>query len=100
VADTTWESTPWRRFLLKGDSPEAVRNAMRAEGITHILYAPDMYVFATMTGTLGIASHEVNGAHPDYYEQWRNWLTFEEFKASYLEAVHKDLHGSTLFLLK
>jgi hypothetical protein len=100
VADTTWESTPWRRFLLKATTPEAVRDAMKAEGITHVLYAPDMYVFATMTGTLGIASHEVNGAHPDYYEQWRNWLTFEEFKAGYLEAVHKDLHGSTLFVLK
>ena len=100
VADTTWESTPWRRLLLKGDSPEATRDAMKAEGITHVLYSPDLYVFSTMTGRLGIASHEVKGAQPDYYEQWRNWLTFEEFKAKFLEPVHKDQYGSTLFLLK
>jgi hypothetical protein len=100
VADTTWESTPWRRLLLKGTTPEEVRNAMKAEGITHVLYSPDLYVFSTMTGTLGVASHEVNATHPDYYEQWRNWLTFEEFKAGYLEPIHQDRHGSTLFLLK
>ena len=100
VADTTWESTPWRRLLLKGDSPEATRDAMKAEGITHVLYSPDLYVFATMTGRLGIASHDVKQAQPYYYEQWRNWLTFEELRAKYLEPVHKDQHGSVLFLLK
>jgi hypothetical protein len=100
VADTTWDSTPWRRFLLKGDSPEAVRDAMKAEGVTHVLFSPDLYVFATSTGRLGIAGHEVKGGHPDYYQQWRNWLTFEELKAKFLEPVYKDQHGSTLFLLK
>ena len=99
VADTTWEATPWRRLLLKGDAPEAVRDAMKAEGITHVLYSPDLYVFATITGRLGIASHEVKG-HPDYYEQWRNWTTFEELKAKFLEPVYQDQHGSTLYLLK
>jgi hypothetical protein len=49
---------------------------------------------------LGIAGHEVKGGHPDYYQQWRNWLTFEELKAKFLEPVYKDQHGSTLFLLK
>jgi hypothetical protein len=100
VADTSWESTPWRRLLLKGNSPQGVRDAMKAQGITHVLYSPNLYVFATTTGTLGIASRNVNGTHPYYYEQWRNWLTFEEFKGTYLEPVYKDKYGSTLFLLK
>lgn len=100
VADTSWESTPWRRLMLKGLSPQGVRDAMKSQGITHVLYSPNLYVFATTTGTLGIASHNVNGTHPYYYEQWRNWLTFEEFKATYLEAVYQDNYGSTLFLLK
>jgi hypothetical protein len=100
VADTTWESTPWRRLILKGGSPQGIRDTMKSQGITHVLFSPDLYVFATTTGTLGIASHELNGTHPYYYEQWRNWLTFEEFKGKYLEPVFKDKHGSTLFLLK
>lgn len=100
VADTTWESTPWRRLLLKSNSPEETRDAMKAEGITHVLYSPDLYVFATMTGRLGIASHEVKQAQPYYYEQWRNWLTFEELRAKFLEPVYQDQHGSVLFLLK
>jgi hypothetical protein len=99
VADTTWESTPWRRLLLKSDSPQAVRDAMKSAGITHVLYSPDLFLFATLTGRLGIASREANG-RLYYHEQWRNWTTFEEFKANYLEPIYKDQHGSTLFLLK
>jgi 4-amino-4-deoxy-L-arabinose transferase-like glycosyltransferase len=91
VGDTTWEATPWRRLLLKADSPEGVRDAMKAQGITHVMYAPELFVFATGTGTLSIAAHESKGAaRPDYYEQLRNWTTFEDFKAKFLELVYKD----------
>jgi hypothetical protein len=101
VADTTWEATPWRRLILKSNSPEETRALMKAEGITHVLYSPDIFVFATNTGRLGIASHEVKGARPDYYEQWRNWTTFEELRAKFLgEPVYRDWHGSALFQLK
>jgi hypothetical protein len=81
-------------------TPQGVRDAMKSQGITHVLFSPNLYVFATTTGTLGIASHNVNGTRPYYYEQWRNWLTFEEFKGKYLEPVYRDKYGSTLFLLK
>jgi len=101
VADTTWESTPWRRLLLKADTPEGVRNEMKAEGITHVIYSPELYVFSTNTGSLGIASAEVGSGRPDYYQQWRNWATFEEFKAKYLEQVYIDQPGRyTVFLLR
>jgi uncharacterized membrane protein (GlpM family) len=91
VADTTWEATPWRRLLLKADSPEGVRDAMKAAGITHVIYGPELYVFATKTGNLSIAAHESKGpSRPDYYEQLRNWTTFEEFKTKFLEQVYKD----------
>jgi hypothetical protein len=91
LGDTTWEATPWRRFLLKADTPEGVRDAMKAEGITHVIYSPELFVFSTATGPLSIASHETKGpARPDYYEQWRNWTTFEEFKTKFLQPVYKD----------
>lgn len=91
VGDTTWEATPWRRLLVKGNTPEGVRHAMKAQGITHVIYAPELYIFATTTGTLSIAAHESKGpARPDHYEQLRNWTTFEDFKAKYLEQVYKD----------
>jgi hypothetical protein len=91
IADTTWEATPWRRLLLKADTPEGVRNKMKEAGITHVVYGPELYVFATRTGNLSIAGHQAKGAsRPDYYEQLRNWTTFEEFKAKFLEQVYKD----------
>ena len=91
VGDTTWEATPWRRLLLKGDTPEGVRDQMKAEGITHVVYGPELFTFATATGNLSIAAHESKGsARPDYYEQLRNWTTFEDFKTKYLEQVYKD----------
>ena len=101
VADTTWESTPWRRLLLKANTPEGVRDEMKAEGITHVIYSPELYVFSTNTGSLGIASADAGSGRPDYYEQWRNWTTFEEFKAKYLEPIYKDQPGRyTVFLLR
>jgi hypothetical protein len=91
VGDTTWEATPWRRLLLKGDTPEGVRDALKAQGITHVIYGPELYTFATATGTLSIAAHESKGpARPDYYEQLRNWTTFEDFKTKFLEQIYKD----------
>jgi hypothetical protein len=91
VGDTTWEATPWRRLLLKGGTPEGVRDAMKAQGITHVVYGPELYTFATATGSLSIAAHKSEGpARPDYYEQLRNWTTFEDFKSKYLEQVYKD----------
>ena len=101
VADTTWESTPWRRLVLKADTPEGVRDEMKAEGITHVIYSPELYVFSTNTGSLGIAGAQVSSGRPDYYQQWRNWTTFEEFKAKYLEQVYIDQPGRyTVFLLR
>ena len=101
VADTTWESTPWRRLLLKADTPDDVRDEMKAKGITHVIYSPELYVFSTNTGSLGIASADVGSGRPDYYEQWRNWTTFEEFKAKYLEQIYRDQPGRyTVFLLR
>jgi hypothetical protein len=101
VADTGWESTPWRRLLLKGGSPQGVRDTMKGEGITHVIYSPDLYPFATSTGNLSIAapSAAANG-RPDYYEQWRNWATFEDFKTQYLQLIYTDKFGYTVFTLR
>lgn len=72
VADATWESTPWRRLLLKADTPEGVRDVMKAEGITHVIYSPGLNVFSTLTGRLSSAgSGAEDSARSDYYEQWR-----------------------------
>lgn len=101
VADTTWDSTPWRRLLLKADSPQGVRDALKAEGITHVVYSPDLYAFAAKTGPSSIASTlTAASGRPDYYEQWRNWVTFEEFKDQYLEALNQDRFGYTVFRLR
>jgi 4-amino-4-deoxy-L-arabinose transferase-like glycosyltransferase len=101
VADTSWDSTPWRRLLLKGESPQDVRNAMKADGITHVLYSADLYPFAARTGTWNVTVGNSTGSgRPDYYEQWRNWTTFEDFKAQYLEQVYEDQFGYRLFTLR
>ena len=101
VADTSWDSTPWRRLLLKADTLQGVRDTMKSEGITHVMYSPDLYAFATMTGRLSISTPGTKGSgRPDYYEQWRNWVTFEEFKDQYLEPIHQDQYGYTVFRLR
>jgi hypothetical protein len=99
VADATWESTPWRRLLLKADSPEAVREIMRAEGITHVIYTPNLNIFSTLTGSLSSARGGADRNRPDYYEQWRNWTTFEEFKEKFLQPVDEDSYA-TVFTLR
>jgi hypothetical protein len=101
VADTGWESTPWRRLLVKAESPERVRDAMKSQGITYVIYSPDLYPFATLTGNLGAAAPYAAGpGRPDYYEQWRNWTTFEDFKTQYLQQVYNDQFGYTVFTLR
>jgi hypothetical protein len=101
VADTSWDSTPWRRLLLKADTLQGVRDTMKSEGITHVMYSPDLFVFATMTGSVSISTPVTEGpGRPDYYEQWRNWVTFEEFKEQYLEPIHQDQYGYTVFRLR
>ena len=101
VADTGWESTPWRRLILKSDGPEGIRDAMKAEGITHVMYSPDLYVFATMTGRLSIAAPDENGSsRPYYYEQLRNWTTFAEFSSKYLEPIYNDQFEYTVYKVR
>jgi hypothetical protein len=101
VADTGWDSTPWRRVLLKGGSPQGVRDTLKAEGITHVIYSPDLFPFATMTGNLSIAAASTGASgRPDYYEQWRNWTTFEDFKTQYLEPIYTDKFGYSVFRLR
>jgi 4-amino-4-deoxy-L-arabinose transferase-like glycosyltransferase len=101
VADTTWSSTPWRRLLLRADTPEGVRDAMKAEGITHVIYFPHMFEVSTMTGNLGLVNgSRDNNGRPDYYEQWRNWTTFEEVRKKYLDQVYEDKFGYTVYTLR
>jgi hypothetical protein len=101
IADTSWESTPWRRLLLKADGPEGIRDAMKAEGITHVMYFPGLYVFETMTGRLSIAAPDDNvSGRPYYYAQLRNWTTFQEFSAKYLEPIYNDQFEVTVYKFK
>jgi 4-amino-4-deoxy-L-arabinose transferase-like glycosyltransferase len=101
IADTSWESTPWRRLLLKADGPKGIRDALKAEGITHVMYFPRLYIFAAMTGRLSVVAPDdkVSG-RPYYYEQWRNWTTFQEFSAKYLEPVYNDPFEYTVYKVK
>ena len=79
----------------------AMLNAPSVAACNWLKSPAELYVFSTNTGSLGIASADVGSGRPDYYEQWRNWTTFEEFKAKYLEPIYRDEPGRyTVFLLR
>jgi len=96
LADETWFTTKWRRLLVQENSLERVNAQLKAQGITHILYNPSLFIFAAQMGVDGtggmnlIRSDESGPARGLEYQLLRNWSTFTLYKERYLEPVYTD----------
>ncbi|HEX8184780.1 MAG TPA: glycosyltransferase family 39 protein, partial [Blastocatellia bacterium] len=78
AGDTSWDTTVWRRLLIRNGSYEAILQDLKQQGVTHILFTPKLYMYAAQIGQLGSADFRSReGAGPDYLPQLRYWSTFE-----------------------
>jgi hypothetical protein len=102
LADETWFTTKWRRLLVQEDSLERVNAQLKAQGITHILYNPSLFIFAAQMGVDGtggmnlIRTDESGPARGLEYQLLRNWSTFTLYKERYLEPVYTDEYYEVL----
>jgi hypothetical protein len=102
LADETWFTTKWRRLLTREDSLERVNAQLKAQGVTHILYNPSLFIFAAQMGVEGtggmnlISSDESGPARGLEYQLLRNWSTFTLYRERYLEPVYTDEYYEVL----
>lgn len=111
LSDESWYTTKWRRLLVHNDSLAGVNEELKAQGITHILYNPSLFIFAAKMGVEGtggmnlmalsnrVTSDEARRLGPEY-PILRNWSTFVLYKKQFLEQVYSDENGNQVFRIK
>lgn len=92
IGDTSWDSTSWRRLLIRNASLEEVNHTLKRQGITHVLYSPSLFPFSTWIGRKGIpgAAKSTSTVGPDYQIELRNWATFNLYRKKFLEPIFAD----------
>lgn len=99
VVDMTRDSTVWRRFLLRNSTLDGVNRDLKQQGITHILYTPNEYVFSAMIGREDQMDYRTGGG-PAYIVEQRNWATFERYRRAFLEPIYADKSGYYIYAIK
>lgn len=106
IVNPGWNSTDWRRLLLRNRSLDGVYQDMKRQEITHVLFYPEVFLGVAALGRAGSGGADkmypskLNGAHADSYVQLRNWATFELFKDKFLASIYADNNGFTIYQLK
>jgi hypothetical protein len=102
VAEVNWDSTEWRRLLLRNPSFQEVSEDLKRQGITHILYSDSLFKWVALMGRKNYpnVSGSAPAAGPDYQAQLRNWTTFDIYSRNYLESVYSDQMGFILYKIK
>ena len=106
-SEESWFATKWRRLLIQQDSLEGVNEQLKAQGVTHILYNPDLFWFAARMGVEGTGGMSLMARDQDRptrggveYKLLRNWSTFTLYKERFLEPVYKDKYGYEVLRIK
>lgn len=105
LTDAAWDSTAWRRLLVRNDSLDGVCQDLRRQGVTHVLFNPGLFKNIAYWGRKGSGGVDamypsgLRGAGPDYHVQLRNWATFELFRTKFLRPVYTS-KGGTIFELE
>ena len=102
IADTSWDATGWRRLLIRSASLEEVNQSLKLQGVTHVLYSPNLFPFSTWIGREGVpgAAKPSSTAGPDYQIELRNWATFELYRKKFLELIYQDEQAYQLYRIK
>jgi 4-amino-4-deoxy-L-arabinose transferase-like glycosyltransferase len=102
LADTSWDTTEWRRLLVRNDSLEAVHEDLKRQGVTHVMFSPGVFTFAAMIGQQSSLDAYQRKAQlgTDYRVQLRNWTTYALYQRKFLEPVYEDQMGYWIYKLK
>ncbi len=101
IVDVTHDNTVWRRFLVRNPTLDEVNRDLKQQGITHILYTPNQFLFSAMIGREGQPGRRSGvTTGPDYLVQLRNWATFERYRRAFLEPIYVDKSGYQIYAIK
>jgi 4-amino-4-deoxy-L-arabinose transferase-like glycosyltransferase len=102
VAEVNWDSTDWRRLLVRSQSFEDLSQDLKRQGITHILFSDSLFKWVALMGRDNYpnVSGPLPQTGPDYQTQLRNWTTMDIFSRNFLESVYTDQMGYILYKVK
>lgn len=111
LTDESWFATKWKRLLIRNDSLSKVNDDLHNRGFTHILYCPGPFTYEANLGIKGsggmdlISQSRTNeselarslGAE---YELLRNWSTFTQYRAKFLDTIYVDKSNCEVLKIK
>jgi len=106
IVNPGWNSTDWRRLLVRNESLDGVYQDMKRQGITHVLFNPRTFLIVAAMGREGSGGanamypSRLREGHADSYVQLRNWATFELYKGKFLTSIYSDENGYAIYKLK
>jgi hypothetical protein len=102
VAEVNWDSTDWRRLLVRNRTFNEVSEDLKRQGITHILFSDSLFKWVALMGRKNYpnVSGGLPQAGPDYETQLRNWTTMDIFSRNFLETVYTDHMGFIIYRVK
>lgn len=102
IADVNWDSTEWRRSLVRNNTVEELNEDMKRRGITHVWVAYGLFTFVAEMGRENYPN--VSGlaikAGPDYQAQLMNWATLDLYSSKFLEPIYNDRFGNIIYRIK
>jgi hypothetical protein len=102
IADVNWDSTEWRRLLVRNNTVEELNEDMKRRGITHVWVAYGLFTFVAEMGRANYPN--VSGlavrAGPDYQAQLMNWSTLDLYSKRFLEPIYNDDFGNMVYKIK
>ena len=126
LTDETWYTTKWRRLLIRNDSLEQVNEDLKRQGVSYILFSPDLFLFAAAMGlengqvvppgprplaakALGIEYNPANEYKQSFPEinklgsdfpVLRNLATFSYYRKNFLQLVYSDENGYRIYKVR
>ena len=101
IADVNWDSTEWRRLLIRNNSIEEVNEDLKRRGVTHVWVAYGLFTFVAEMGRENYPNLSgLPTPSPDYQAQTINWATLDQYSTGYLEPIYNDAFGNIVYRIK
>jgi len=102
VADVNWDSTEWRRLLIRNRTVEDLNQELKRRGITHLWVAYGLFTFVAEMGRENYPNVSGIGSQtgPDYQPQLTNWSTLDLYSNKFLERIYNDSFGNVVYRIK
>ncbi len=102
IADVNWDSTEWRRLLIRNKSLEELNQDMKGRGVNYIWVAYGLFTFVAEMGRENYPN--ISGlpikAGPDYQAQLMNWAILELYSSKFLDQVYSDKFGNVIYKIR